>query len=373
MLILHRLTDLARRTRCATLGALAGLGLVVPAISSAQTITAETLTPHTSTVDAAVVNSVTGRVDIFGRSPSQTLQHWWGPSNGSVSSLSFEDLGGVLTSEPSAASWGAGHVAVFMRGSNGELWYLQWDNGSATGWLSLGGAITWNPDVVSRGPGHLVVFARWTDRTIRYREYSGGAWGPWVNLSGVATADPMAVSTDPGHMGVCKRGQADDLWCRHWTSSAGWGAWQGFGGKLYNDPVLVSRAPGVVDAFVKGGNSEIWRVAVLGGNGAWTSLGGNFSSEPAAVVVNGRMEVFATGQSAQCFWSWNYATQRYDWICAPVNGNLFKNVSLDGGASWGGWQSLGQGTVSGNPEASPNVHGGWNLVMPGTKYFKMLP
>ena len=44
---------------------------------------------------------------------------WW---NGAVWS-GWEDLGGILTSEPAAVSWGPGRIDTFVRGTDNHMWH----------------------------------------------------------------------------------------------------------------------------------------------------------------------------------------------------------------------------------------------------------
>ena len=56
-----------------------------------------------------------------------------------------EPRGCVSRSEPGAVPWGAGHSAVFVRGGDDALYFMQFENGVASGWQNLDGVVTWNP------------------------------------------------------------------------------------------------------------------------------------------------------------------------------------------------------------------------------------
>ncbi len=50
--------------------------------------------------------------------------------------------GGFLTSGPDATSWGAGHMAVFVRGDTGAVFYRTFQNGVPGAWGPPGGLVT---------------------------------------------------------------------------------------------------------------------------------------------------------------------------------------------------------------------------------------
>lgn len=86
-----------------------------------------------------------------------------------------------------------------------------------------------------------------------------------------------------------------------------WTAYEDLKGFVTTPPVAVSRAPGRIDVFARGGDGGLWHRALdattsttAKGNGsdwaAWQRLGGattKIRGQPAAVAVDGRIEVFA--------------------------------------------------------------------------------
>lgn len=244
----HSHRSVARHLAICAVGACA----LVPHLSAAQSITCASRS-GVGNYDAAVISSVTGQVEIFyGMSTGNLIRMYGDPR--APASLTAQGLGGEIASEPSAVSWGSGHSAVFVRGTNAELWYLQWDNGSATGWTSLGGQIVWNPSAVSESPGQIAAFFRGTNQALWYKEFSGGTWSGFQTLGGVLTSSPVAVSWGPGHVAVFTRGQANDLWYRQRLNGT-WGPWVGLGGSFGVDPAVVSRGAGLIDVFVRSGNA----------------------------------------------------------------------------------------------------------------------
>ncbi len=313
--------------------------------------------------DAGLAYSADGQVHIFYALTNGNLARRFGNPL-SPNDLTFENLGGIAGSEPSATSWGPGHVATFLRGSNGELYYLQWNNGSTTGWQSLGGQVIGNPSGVATNAGNISVFYRGTDQQLYNVEYSLDTWGEHQSLNGSLTSNPVAVSWGPSHVAVFTRGQQNDLWYRdrtRWT----WGPWIGLGGNFSVDPVVVSRGPGLLDVFVRGDDNTIYYKAYNFGtwSAEWIPLGApsgvfNGISEPGAVATpNGEVTVFARGMVLQ-----------------GHNGNpdtigVFRRSSSDG-VNWSPWATvqvlggLNIGATAGNPEAAPAGYNSWTVVSP---------
>lgn len=325
------------------------VGLLCPAVSVATTNCG--IVASSSNIDPGLASLPNGPVDIFYVSTNENLLRLQiDPRTGSP--IGGANLGGVARSEPAAVSWGPGHSAVFVRGSDGAPWYLQWDNGSQTGWQSLGGQITWNPHAVSAGPGHLIVFYRGTNKQLWYREYVNGSWGPHTSLGGVLTSSPIAVSWGAGHVAVFARGQASDLWYRQRIGSS-WSDWTSLGGHFGVDPAVVSRGPGLIDVFVRWTDSNIVKRTYNGSFWEqWITLGNppnGASAEPAAAATStGELTVFARGGP----WGPDYRP-------------IWRNTSFDGGTTWSGWIGLDAPYAAAspnNPEATANAYGGWTMA-----------
>lgn len=64
-----------------------------------------------------------GRLDIFACGQDNALWHKWYDGRWS----DWESLGGVITSDPGAVSWGNGRIDVFARGQDNALWHKWYD------------------------------------------------------------------------------------------------------------------------------------------------------------------------------------------------------------------------------------------------------
>jgi hypothetical protein len=120
-------------------------------------------------------------------------------SNGSWDA-DWESLSGGLASGPDAASWGEGHLDVFIRGNDNQLWHrwyvtsLGW-----SGWEPLGnpsgGGITADPGATCPAANKVDVFVRAADNGLWHRWFDGQQWSStWEPMGGTCTSGPDATS-----------------------------------------------------------------------------------------------------------------------------------------------------------------------------------
>jgi uncharacterized protein YkwD len=245
----------------------------------------------------AVSSAAPGTADAFVRGTDNQLWHrafdgtTWG---------SWQPLGGVLSAEPAAVSWG-GRTDVFIRGSDLQLWHRWFDGASWSPWEALGGVLASAPAAASWGTGRLDVFVKGTDGHLWQRSYSGGAWTGWSNSAGAAGtlgSEPAVVSWGTGRIDVFIRGTDGQLW--HLAFDGAWGSWHPLGGILGSGPAVTSGGAGHLDIFTRGTDRQLWHMSWTGT--AWTnwtsadSRGAIFNDEPAAAAShNGLLQVLVRG------------------------------------------------------------------------------
>ena len=93
----------------------------------------------------------------------------------------WENLGGVLTSGPSAASWSANRLDVFVRGLDNAMWHKWWNGSSWSDWENLGGALSSDPDCVSWSVNRIDCFVRGLDNAL---------WHKWWPTTGPVLPPP---------------------------------------------------------------------------------------------------------------------------------------------------------------------------------------
>ncbi|TMC00532.1 MAG: hypothetical protein E6J40_01845 [Chloroflexi bacterium] len=246
----------------------------------------------TSDPDAA--SWAAGHLDVFARGQDNAIWHraWNGTTWGS-----WDSLGGVSLSDAGAVSGTANRIDVFIRGRDNALWHRVWNGSSWASWESLGGVLSAGPDASSWGAARLDVFIRGQDNALWHRWWDGTAWHGWEGLGGVLASDPTVVSWGANQIDVFIRGQDRALWHRSWNGTA-WQPWEGLGGVLNSSPDVSSCAAGKLDVFVVGQDGALWRRSFSAGAwGGWTSLGGQWTSGPGAVCQPGttKIDLFQRG------------------------------------------------------------------------------
>ena len=166
----------------------------------------------------------------------------------------WENLGGVLTSAPTAASWGANRLDIFARGSDNAMWHKWW-NGSWSDWENLGGSLTSDPDCVSWSLNRIDCFVRGLDNAL-WHKWWNGSWSDWENLGGVLTSGPTAASWGANRLDIFARGLDSAMWHKWWDGS--WSDWENLGGALISDPDCASWGVNRVDCFVRGPANALW-------------------------------------------------------------------------------------------------------------------
>ena len=275
--------------------------------------------PSSEPSTPALTSLLPGRLDLFARSSSGALTHRARPAGGSWTTA--VGLGGALRSQPAAVAWSAGHVDVFVRGTDDGLWHRGLGSGTWTTWRSFGGGLSSAPAVASTGSGRLDVFVRGTDNALWTRGYmSGRGWTGWRSLGGGLTSSPAAVSWGPDRVAVFVRGTGGRVFQRTRTGS-GWSSWIDLGGVGTSAPAVASTGPDGLDLVVRGTDDALWarHAGATPQWTNWTSLGGRFASGPGAT---------ATGSAV--------------WLAGRApGGSVYTSQRAGTSAGWSAWRSIG--------------------------------
>jgi hypothetical protein len=276
---------------------------------------------------------------------------WWTHFDGQVWSASTS-LGGYVTSDPSAVSRGGGKIDVFVRGSDGVLWSRNTTDGGASwnSWHQIGGQLAsgTGPAVCAQNANSLDVFVQGTDHALWYNHWDGTKWS-WKSLGGILTSSPAATSRSSGTIDVFVRGSDGVLWSRNTTDGGtSWNGWSTIGGQTASGtgPAVCAQNANSLDVFVQGSDHALWHTSLQGSAwSAWGSLGGILTSSPAATSpANGVIDAFVRG-SDYAIWGRTY------------NGR------------WSGWTSVGGGVDSGLTEGIAN-DGTYNYGISATAIYK---
>jgi hypothetical protein len=237
----------------------------------------------------------------------------------------WQPLGGIVTSAPSAASWGPNHIDLFARGTDNAIWHKNWDGTHWADWSSIGGELTSGPDACSWGPGRVDVFARGTDNALWHIWYDG-AWHPWESLGGEITSDPTAVSHAVGVIDVYARGTDNALWTKNWNGHV-WNDWASLGGNLTSAPDAASWGGNRVDVVALDVDAHMGHRAWQEPSwSSWEAIDtiGVFQGDPSAAARPGvlfgppRLDVFGIGQD-QGVWQNHFENGWHGWNANAVD------------------------------------------------------
>jgi glucose/arabinose dehydrogenase len=251
----------------------------------------------------------------------------------------WEALGGATNAKPAVASWAAGRLDTFIRGTDNQLWH-RWYQGGWSRWEPLGGVLASGPAVVARSVGHLDVFIRGTDNQLWHKWFQGGRWSGWEPLGGATNDAPAVASWAAGRLDVFIRGTDNQLW--HKWYGGRWSGWQPLGGVLASGPATESWSSGRLDVFIRGTDNQLWHKWYQGAWSGWQPLGGATSDAPAVSSwAAGRLDVFIRGA-----------------------GNQLQHKWFQGGG-WSGFETLG-GELASGPAAVSWAVGRIDVFVRGT-------
>lgn len=223
-------------------------------------------------------------------------------------------LGGTLIGGPSLAVARAGvlrptsALAVFGRGTDNALWWKHQTASGWTSWQSLGGIITSQPSAIAAPPGvtgeygALAVFVRGNGGVMWYRSLRQSGWSPWTEFIGnlLPGTGPAAVYESTGNFLAAAVGLAPskNVWLFRTTE---------FGqtsGRTPSTPGITFVAGRGDVVFARGLDNALWYEenppGTLNVSGSWHSLGGRLTSGVTATTVpSGKTYAFALGTDNQ--------------------------------------------------------------------------
>lgn len=311
--------------------------------------------------DPVMGKSYDGRLEVFGRGISGTLQHIAQTDGVNDQWGSWESLDGVsIVGNPAVASNADGRLEMFAAVATSRteftLWHI-WQNGSPTppywsGWENLGGHLLGAPVVGRNRDGRLEVFARAAGNNLAHIWQTGTTdiqWSGWEDLGGGGlVGDPVVGANADGRLEVFTRAADNALW-HIWetaTVNIGWSSWDLLNGPaLAGDPIVGIDLDGRLEVFVRAADTSLWTIRQTGfigyGWSRWENLQGQLSSDP-AVGTNGdgRLELFVLAVDRGVYHMWQQP---------PVQWVLGSTTPLPMGAGAG---------IPGNDLGSSVMHNG---------------
>ncbi len=317
---------------------------------------------RTGTGPGASTSFSTGETEIFAVDTNGDL---WNTSMAPSGNGTWNFVGGMCTSSPAVVSWNSSYfrVDVFVRGSNGAIW---WNQNCSSGWNPLGGqaASGTGPAVASWSAGRLDVFVQGTDGALWHKWWNGSKWSGWESLGGKLTSTPAATSSAANNIYVFARGTDGAVWQKYWNGRA-WSSWKSLGGQVApNTGPAVSQD---LNLFVQGTDHQLWHKSPSGsGWSAWGTLAGKppealSTASPAAVLLpSDNTLVCVSSTSGNVWYSADSRANWKDWgsagtplvINATYRPELTQGIATDGTYNYG---------ISNNVLYKYDAN--WNLIM----------
>lgn len=306
-------------------------------------------------------------VEVFALTPqSQPLWKYrntsttWYPQSGILQSLGGNAA--PYTQGIAAISRGEDNVHLFRAGSlNNSLFYKShskenytWSPSDDT-WESVGGILSTAPSAISRTPDRFDVFALGAAPRYQLFQITWNATTGWTDWFGMSDGSwqilpPTVVSWGGDRLDVFLLNNGNALQHTYFNGGSSWypiGSFEDLGGFCASRPTAVSRASDVIDVFARGGDSGLWQLSYLQGKwGEWVAVDPETSiqSDPAAVSCGSdKIEVFA--------WASNSSLLYKKWETSSGNGTWTPNT---------GFQVLGDG-LTGPPKAVCDGQGGLHV------------
>jgi hypothetical protein len=201
------------------------------------------------------------------------------------------------------------------------------------GWSNLGGILTSGPSAVLTAESMVHVFVRGVDKGLFEKKqvatHSGTvAWSKYDGLGGLLASNPaVPAALNPVNLLEIFVRQADRaIWYKkqlastHETDSVTWSEWQSLGGKMSSGPAVVVNNDGLLEVFSRGMNREIFVKRQRDHDSPeyylWESLGGDSASTPTTLLhPDGSLHLFYRGSDKKVYHKAkkSVGTQTYEW------------------------------------------------------------
>jgi Domain of unknown function (DUF1906) len=226
------------------------------------------------------------------------------------------DMGGDLSSAPSAVSVGSKNLDVFYRGRSGALWLVKHTGG---GWqkgkkIALMGDLGSAPRAVAQPNGVIDIFWKGShDNHLWHGQYSPGrGWSGPQRLGGNLAGAPSPIENRYGGIQVFweGKGNAHSLWRVVRRLGQSWSRPHSLGmGPLGGAPNATALRSGAVDVVWRGSTRphRVWSAYLRSGHRAQgpRNLGGSVSGAPWPAAAQSTARVFFRGTDGR-LWQLTY-------------------------------------------------------------------
>lgn len=249
----------------------------------------------------AVLQGIANDIDVFFRNPGNRLKHaYWNTG----SAWGIQDMGGVIITDPAAASWGAGRFDIVALGGDYKLYHWWWSGGSTINLEQVSGSALGlgPPAVVTWGINRFDIFFRGWDKAV-YHMISGVA-PQWTleKVGGEILDFPSAVTTGGNTLRVYVRGLNAQLFEARQTNGGPW-QWASLSAVTGSTGTSLSGSPsasvqgGVVKVHVRTSAGNLSSFSLSGGGWSFLNHGGIITGSPTSTPGG----AFVRGKSAGLF------------------------------------------------------------------------
>ncbi|KAK5118655.1 hypothetical protein LTR85_008120 [Meristemomyces frigidus] len=331
---------------------------------------------HTSVAPAAIATTTpsisaiswneSGRIDVFGVAPDDSVWHKYHVPNGGFEPVGFEDLGGFVDSAPVVTSWAAGRLDLFAlqggtvvhkyfdgsdwqpssdwerllgqdgseyedfvgqlaaaswapgrldvvgKAENGTYLHLYYDGANWVGWENFGGNFSSAPSMTSWAENRFDIFGVDVDGSVLHKYWDGEQYQPghgpddWEKLDGGPFLSTIASSSwGPGRLDVWTLDEDGALSHAFWSNYADYHKFEGLGGNFTTVPQVVHWGPDRTDLVGQfaGEVQYSYKYYFPTQWSDWQAKGGDFVSQPAVTAWSAdNLNILGIGESGVLDW-----------------------------------------------------------------------
>lgn len=208
-------------------------------------------------------------------------------------------IGGEIESSPTIACPGGGAAHVFVRGKEDNGLWRNIVNGSAqSGWVPLGGEFKDDPDALAWNDDAIIVVVRGVRDEVWSYEIRGTSQTPTLsNLGGNVTSSPSIAG--PRLTGGGRTVTDSIIFARGPANGLVWGRYAGHGAAVWQREDTTGRIAGAPDAAydpsrglfhvaIRGTDNQIYYGSLSGSRfSGWTPRDGEVASDPTIIDMSG--------------------------------------------------------------------------------------
>ena len=222
-------------------------------------------------------------IAVFFRGTNGEIYAWWAAT--SAGPWTLVPLGGAAAGDPTAIRTVSGGINVYYRGSNGAIWEF-WSPNGATPYQhgQVGGAPAGNLNVIEQPNGAQNIWYRGTNGAI-WEAYWNPANAQWSfgQIGGSALGDPVGVRASNGGQWIYYQDTSGTL-SQFWYD----GTWHAntLGGTPVGTPTVVRHANGAQNVWFRGANNAVWEYYWNPTSSTWSlgQIGGAATTDPVGIV-----------------------------------------------------------------------------------------